>query len=93
MGKRLQFFFFVSSKHKSDILCYLQGSITGAYSSLTEEVTPSFILLAVQDTKVICYVYELVNGQVEVSKTEFSKKNTSEASTKVNSALMQSLLT
>mmetsp|Transcript_7856 Transcript_7856/g.15190 ORF Transcript_7856/g.15190 Transcript_7856/m.15190 type:complete len:213 (+) Transcript_7856:77-715(+) len=69
------------------------GSITGAYSSLTEDVTPSFILLAVQDTKVICYVYELVDDQVEVSKTEFSKKTGTEASSKVNSALMQSLLT
>ena len=70
-----------------------QGSITGAYSSLTEEVTPSFILLAVQQEKIICYVYELVNDQVEVSKTEFSKKTASEPATAVNSALMQSLLT
>lgn len=70
---------------------YLQGSITGAYSSLTEDVTPSFILLAVQGTKVVCYVYELVNGQVEVSKTEFVKKTTSPGSA-VNSALMESLL-
>lgn len=52
----------------------MQGSITGACSSLTEKVTPSFILLAVQDTKIVCYVYELVNGEVDVSKTEFQKK-------------------
>jgi hypothetical protein len=51
-----------------------QGSITGAFSPLTEKVTPSFILLAVQDTKVVCYVYELINDEVEVSKTEFAKK-------------------
>ena len=51
-----------------------QGSITGAFSSLTENVTPSFILLAVQDSKVVCYVYELINDEVEVSKTEFAKK-------------------
>mmetsp|Transcript_8321 Transcript_8321/g.13773 ORF Transcript_8321/g.13773 Transcript_8321/m.13773 type:complete len:197 (+) Transcript_8321:76-666(+) len=50
------------------------GSITGAYSSLTKNVTPSFVLLAVQGPKVVCYVYELVNGDVEVSKTEFTKK-------------------
>mmetsp|Transcript_32295 Transcript_32295/g.36745 ORF Transcript_32295/g.36745 Transcript_32295/m.36745 type:complete len:192 (+) Transcript_32295:49-624(+) len=50
------------------------GSITGAYSSLTENVTPSFILLAVQGPKVICYVYELIKGEVEVSKTEFTKE-------------------
>jgi len=52
----------------------VQGSITGAYSSLTENVTPSFILLAVQGPKVICYVYELIKGEVEVSKTEFTKE-------------------
>ncbi|KAL3928860.1 MAG: hypothetical protein SGARI_004915 [Bacillariaceae sp.] len=59
------------------------GSITGAYSSLTAPdqvaVKPSFILLAIQDTKLVCYVYELngdgtTNGtDVEVSKTEFTK--------------------
>lgn len=70
-----------------------QGSITGAFSSLTEDVTPSFILLAVQDTKVVCYVYELINDQVEVSKTEFTKKVPTEPTSAVNSALMQSLLT
>lgn len=49
------------------------GSITGAYSSLTDDVTPSFILFAVQGPKVVCYVYELINGEVDVSKTEFTK--------------------
>lgn len=50
------------------------GSITGAYSATDPIVSPSFILLAVQGDKVVCYVYELNNGQVDVSKTEFSKK-------------------
>jgi vacuolar protein sorting-associated protein 29 len=49
------------------------GSITGAYSTLTSEVTPSFILLAVQGSKVVTYVYELRGDQVDVSKSEFSK--------------------
>lgn len=68
------------------------GSITGAYSSLTDDVTPSFVLLAVQDTKVVCYVYELINDQVEVSKTEFTKKQAVPISSPVNNALMESLL-
>jgi len=51
------------------------GSITGAYSATAHNVTPSFVLLAVQGTKVVCYVYELVNGEVDVSKTEFTKKD------------------
>ena len=49
------------------------GSITGAYSSVERKVTPSFILLAIQGTKVVCYVYELIDGEVDVSKTEFIK--------------------
>ena len=64
--------------HPSDlfILCsfYAQGSITGAYSACTPNVNPAFILLAVQGSKVVCYVYELKNGEVDVSKTEFSKQ-------------------
>ena len=70
-----------------------QGSITGAFSALTEDVTPSFILLAVQNTKVVCYVYELINDQVEVSKTEFSKRESPEGPlSSVSPLLMQSLL-
>lgn len=49
------------------------GSITGAYSTLTEDVTPSFILLAIQGQKVVTYVYELKGDQVDVSKSDFSK--------------------
>jgi len=49
------------------------GSITGAYSCITDKVTPSFVLLAVQGSKVVCYVYELIDGEVDVSKTEFTK--------------------
>lgn len=49
------------------------GSITGAYSSLTIDVVPSFILLAIQGNKVVTYVYELHGDRVDVSKSEFSK--------------------
>ena len=37
------------------------------------EVTPSFILMAIQGDKVVTYVYELDGDSVVVSKTEFSK--------------------
>jgi predicted phosphodiesterase len=50
------------------------GSVTGSYSALDSDVTPSFILLAVQGNKVVTYVYELKNDKVEVSKSEFQKK-------------------
>ncbi len=49
------------------------GSITGAYSTLTEEVVPSFILLAVQGNKVVSYTYQLRDGEVKVEQSEFSK--------------------
>jgi hypothetical protein len=44
--------------------------------------------LAVQEKKLVCYVYELVDGEVEVSKTEFSKPTATSASP----ALLESLL-
>ena len=52
------------------------GSITGAYGLMTSsEVTPSFILMAIQGPKVTTYVYELKGDseQVEVSKSEYRK--------------------
>ncbi len=37
-------------------------------------MVPSFVLLAVQGNKVMCYVYEeKTPGEVEVSKVEFVK--------------------
>ncbi|GMI29840.1 hypothetical protein TrRE_jg8778 [Triparma retinervis] len=55
------------------------GSITGAYSPTAqtpEQAAPSFVLLAVQGGKVVCYQYKYNEGKdaVEVSKTEFEKK-------------------
>ena len=52
------------------------GSITGAYSSITSDVTPSFILMVVKDSKVDTYVYELnkKTGKLDVARVEFSKK-------------------
>ena len=57
------------------------------YSPLTKDVVPSFILLAIQDNKVITYIYELkgdgIGGvsrgtdegiEVQVSKYEYIKK-------------------
>lgn len=52
---------------------------------------PSFVLLAIQDSKLVCYVYELTGGEVEVSKTEFAKANPLE-SPGSGPSLMQSLL-
>jgi vacuolar protein sorting-associated protein 29 len=64
------------------------GSITGAYSSITPNVTPSFVLLAIQGPKVVCYVYELIDGDVEVSKTEFMKQVSSKGSAQLGNLLL-----
>jgi hypothetical protein len=75
-----------------------QGSITGAFlphGPIDQKIIPSFILLAVQDTKIVCYVYELVNGEVEVSKTELVKKQTklpSSSGSVTTPALLDNLL-
>ena len=49
------------------------GSITGAYSPLEGEITPSFILMDIQSSTVVTYVYQLVNDEVKVERIEFRK--------------------
>ena len=50
------------------------GSATGAYSACDGDVTPSFVLMDVQGTKIVAYIYKLVNGEVKVDKLEYSKE-------------------
>ena len=49
------------------------GSVTGAFSTLTTEATPSFLLMAIQDKEVTVYIYELIEGNVNVNKVQASK--------------------
>jgi vacuolar protein sorting-associated protein 29 len=51
-------------------------------------VTPSFVLLSIQGSKAVCYVYELINDEVEVSKREFAK----ETPEQTTAPMLQSLL-
>lgn len=51
------------------------GSITGAFSGQTSDVIPSFILMAIQGSKVVAFVYELKGDNVVVSRSEFTKEN------------------
>lgn len=66
--------------HKQEVFEYEKkyiinpGSATGAYSSFTSDVIPSFILMAIKGNKVVTYVYELKDGEVSVSKSEFTKQ-------------------
>lgn len=46
---------------------------------LARDVVPSFVLMAIQDDKVVTYVYELHGTDMRVTKTEFSKRPTAAA--------------
>jgi hypothetical protein len=41
---------------------------------VNRNVIPSFVLMAVKGNKVVTYVYELKDNEVNVSKSEFVKK-------------------
>merc|ERR1719223_1014606 len=66
--------------HKNEVYEYEKkyiinpGSATGAYSPFSTDVLPSFVLMAVKGNKVVTYVYELRDGEVNVSKSEFVKR-------------------
>ncbi len=49
------------------------GSVSGAYSSFTTEVTPSFILLALKASSIQIFLYQLIGNEVKVTKTEYNK--------------------
>jgi len=67
--------------HKNEVYEYEKkyiinpGSATGAYSTYTATVIPSFVLMAIKGSKVVTYVYELRDGEVHVSKSEFTKQS------------------
>jgi len=49
------------------------GSITGAYGALDSAPTPSFVLMDIQSSTVVTYVYQLVEGEVKVERIEYKK--------------------
>lgn len=49
------------------------GSITGAYSALESDLIPSFILMDIQSSTVVTYVYQLIEDEVKVERIEFRK--------------------
>ena len=50
------------------------GSATGAYSALLSDVAPSFVLMDIQGTNVVTYVYQLVDDEVKVERRDFAKE-------------------
>lgn len=50
------------------------GSATGAYTPLSHESIPSFILMAIQGDDIVAFMYELVDDKVNIKSLEFSIK-------------------
>jgi len=51
------------------------GSITGSYTVENTSTTPGFILLVLKGKTAVFYIYQLVDGEVQVSRSEFVKKD------------------
>lgn len=50
------------------------GSATGAFQALAvDQITPSFVLMDIQNSTVITYVYQLIGDEVKVERIEFKK--------------------
>jgi vacuolar protein sorting-associated protein 29 len=49
------------------------GSATGAYNPLETNVIPSFVLMDIQSSTVVTYVYQLIDNEVKVERIEFKK--------------------
>ncbi|XP_075883744.1 vacuolar protein sorting-associated protein 29 isoform X1 [Nelusetta ayraudi] len=49
------------------------GSATGAYSALENNITPSFVLMDIQASTVVTYVYQLISDDVKVERIEYKK--------------------
>lgn len=49
------------------------GSITGAFSPLDPSVTPSFVLMDIQSSTVVTYVYQMIDDEVKVDRIEYKK--------------------
>lgn len=69
---------FKAYKHEGGVVIN-PGSATGAYSSITYDVNPSFVLMDIDGLRVVVYVYELIDGEVKVDKIDFKKTATTHA--------------
>lgn len=67
---------FTAYKHEGGVVIN-PGSASGAYSSITYDVNPSFVLMDIDALRVVVYVYELIDGEVKVDKIDFKKTSTS----------------
>ena len=50
------------------------GSATGAYSALSSNHNPSFILMAIQGDDISLFHYQIVNDVVDINRIDLSNK-------------------
>uniref|UniRef100_A0A1I8AQS6 Vacuolar protein sorting-associated protein 29 n=1 Tax=Steinernema glaseri TaxID=37863 RepID=A0A1I8AQS6_9BILA len=60
---------------KEGIFFINPGSATGAFSTIAENVEPSFTLMDVQTESIVTYLYRLVDDDVKVERITFKKKS------------------
>ncbi|KAK8943912.1 Vacuolar protein sorting-associated protein 29 [Platanthera guangdongensis] len=65
---------FKAYKHEGGVVIN-PGSATGAYSSISYDVNPSFVLMDIDGLHVVLYVYELIDGEVKVDRIDFKKSS------------------
>ncbi|PHJ25129.1 vacuolar protein sorting 29, partial [Cystoisospora suis] len=68
------------------------GSATGAYQPWITEKVPSFMLMAVQGSSVVLYVYEEKGGKAEVVMSEFKKESSSSSTAHATSSSSSSAM-
>lgn len=49
------------------------GSATGAFNPLNANVTPTFVLMDIQSTTVVTYMYKLIGDELKVDRIEYKK--------------------
>ena len=50
------------------------GSATGAYSALNSNVSPSFILMAVQGDEIVVFNYMIQNDELKIDRIDLTNK-------------------
>ncbi|VVC45286.1 Phosphodiesterase MJ0936/Vps29,Phosphodiesterase YfcE, conserved site,Metallo-dependent phosphatase- [Cinara cedri] len=50
------------------------GSATGAFNPLNPDIIPSFVVMDIQSSTVVSYVYRLVDDEVKIEKIQYTKK-------------------
>lgn len=49
------------------------GSATGAYSVVSKESVPTFVLMDVDENTITSYVYRFINDEVDVEKIDYTR--------------------